>query len=189
MERWQERFQKAVTFSYDDGITQDERLVNLLNRYGMKCTFNLNSGYNSQIGTWQCGHITVRHLDPERWADIYQGHEAACHTVSHPNLYEMTNEAAIRQEIAKDKVELERIFGIPVCGMAYPFGGYTEQVKEIAAQEGIRYARTTRSTHNFQMQTDLLAFAPTCHHDDPALFDLAEDFIRCVSKEPQIFYI
>ena len=34
---------KAVTFSYDDGTTQDIQLVELLNRYNLKCTFNLNS--------------------------------------------------------------------------------------------------------------------------------------------------
>ena len=34
---------KAVTFSYDDGVTQDIRLVEILNRYNLKATFNLNS--------------------------------------------------------------------------------------------------------------------------------------------------
>lgn len=35
---------KAVTFSYDDGVEQDRRLVELFNKYGMKATFNINSG-------------------------------------------------------------------------------------------------------------------------------------------------
>lgn len=35
---------KAVTFSYDDGIVYDKHLVEILNKYGLKCTFNLNSG-------------------------------------------------------------------------------------------------------------------------------------------------
>ena len=35
---------KAVTFSYDDGVEQDRRLVELFNQYGVKATFNLNSG-------------------------------------------------------------------------------------------------------------------------------------------------
>ena len=34
---------KALTFSYDDGVQEDKRLVALLNRYGMKGTFNLGS--------------------------------------------------------------------------------------------------------------------------------------------------
>ena len=39
---------KAVTFSYDDGTTQDIRLIELLNKYGLKSTFNLNSGLFSK---------------------------------------------------------------------------------------------------------------------------------------------
>ena len=29
---------KAITFSYDDGVSQDIRLIELLNRYNLKCT-------------------------------------------------------------------------------------------------------------------------------------------------------
>ena len=36
-------YKKILTFSFDDGITQDERFINILNKYGLKCTFNLNS--------------------------------------------------------------------------------------------------------------------------------------------------
>ena len=34
---------KAITFSYDDGVTQDKRLVDIFNKYGLKATFNINS--------------------------------------------------------------------------------------------------------------------------------------------------
>lgn len=36
---------KAVTFSFDDGVTQDIRLIEIFNKYGLKGTFNLNSGF------------------------------------------------------------------------------------------------------------------------------------------------
>ena len=36
-------YKKAITFSYDDGVTQDIQLIELLNKYNLKCTFNLNS--------------------------------------------------------------------------------------------------------------------------------------------------
>ena len=35
---------KALTFSYDDGVTQDIRFIEILNKYNLKCTFNINSG-------------------------------------------------------------------------------------------------------------------------------------------------
>ena len=34
---------KALTFSYDDGVTQDIRLIEIFNKYNLKATFNLNS--------------------------------------------------------------------------------------------------------------------------------------------------
>lgn len=35
---------KVLTLSYDDGKVQDRRLVKIFNKYGIKATFNLNSG-------------------------------------------------------------------------------------------------------------------------------------------------
>ena len=46
---------KAVTFSYDDGVSQDVRLIALLDKYGLKATFNLNSG---MFGA--CCNLTVK---------------------------------------------------------------------------------------------------------------------------------
>jgi hypothetical protein len=35
---------KALTLSYDDGVEQDIRLVGIMNKYGLKGTFNLSGG-------------------------------------------------------------------------------------------------------------------------------------------------
>ena len=43
---------KAVIFSFDDGLEQDKRLVELLNQYGLVGTFNLSSGLFSQNALW-----------------------------------------------------------------------------------------------------------------------------------------
>ena len=42
--RFPEGKSKAFTLSYDDGVRQDKRFVKILNKYGLKSTFNLNSG-------------------------------------------------------------------------------------------------------------------------------------------------
>ena len=34
---------KAVTFSFDDGVTQDIKLIEILNKYGLKATFKFRS--------------------------------------------------------------------------------------------------------------------------------------------------
>ncbi len=35
---------KALTLSYDDGVEQDRRLMQIMDAHGLKGTFNLNSG-------------------------------------------------------------------------------------------------------------------------------------------------
>ena len=42
--RFPEERAKALTLSYDDGVVQDERMIALLDKNGIKATFNLNSG-------------------------------------------------------------------------------------------------------------------------------------------------
>ena len=59
---WTKQYRKALTFSYDDGNEADVRLVSLLNTYGMKCTFNLNSGLGSS-DIWQYKGADVRRLE------------------------------------------------------------------------------------------------------------------------------
>lgn len=77
---------KILTFSYDDGVTQDIRLIELFNRYGMKATFNLNSeklglpGYLIRADQ-KIDHIKVNACDVKA---IYQGHEVAAHTRTPP---------------------------------------------------------------------------------------------------------
>ena len=52
---------KAITFSYDDGVTQDIRFIELLNKYGLKCTFNLNSDLLGLPGELIRDDARVRH--------------------------------------------------------------------------------------------------------------------------------
>ena len=55
---------KAVTFSYDDGVTQDQRLIEIFNRCNLKCTFNLNSGLLGQAGMLLREDVSVAHCKP-----------------------------------------------------------------------------------------------------------------------------
>ena len=41
--RFPEGKAKAATFSYDDGVKSDLRLLKIFAKYGVKATFNLNS--------------------------------------------------------------------------------------------------------------------------------------------------
>ncbi|MDR0397464.1 MAG: polysaccharide deacetylase family protein [Oscillospiraceae bacterium] len=184
---WQGRL-KALTFSYDDGVEQDVRLIDIFNRYGMKCTFNLNSGQASPSNSWTRDGVTIRRIDSSRYPDIYQGHEPACHSLTHPRLEELPD-IEIDRQLREDKSNLEHWFGVKIQGMAYPYGTYDERVISAASKNGLRYARTTISTRSFDMPADLMRLPATCHHNDPALPDLIDRFLALKPDQPALFYI
>ena len=186
---------KAVTFSFDDGDTQDQRLIAILNKYGLKGTFNLNS---EQLGKAQSlirEDKTVAHVHPrpEEIRGLYEGHEVAAHTLTHPLLTGLPDEEVIRQ-VECDRKNLSELVGYEVVGMAYPCGGVNNDercAKLIKENTGVRYARTITSTESFDPQADLLRFNPTCYHhgDWNKLFALADEFLALKTESPKIFYI
>ncbi|GHV89210.1 polysaccharide deacetylase [Spirochaetia bacterium] len=179
---------KALTLSYDDGVEQDRKLVEILNRYHIKAAFNLNSGIQSGAGAFIKKDLVVRRMNVKGLPDLYTGHEIAVHSLTHPHL-ENLDEDTIQNELEQDKINLERVFGAPVRGMAYPFGTYNELVIKTAKRCGIQYARGVNSTHSFDMPDNLLILQPTCHHNDAALMDLAEKFLNLKPDTPQLFYL
>ena len=185
---WKKQYRKAITFSYDDGIEQDLPLLQILRDYGLKGTFNLNTGLDYNHGTWQYGDLCVHRMNLEEHKKDYAGQEIAVHGRLHQNLTELSA-AEIQEELGQDAAEITRIFGTRPVGMAYAYGVYQERVLEEVRKLGLRYGRGVVSTHRFDLQADLLQFQPTCHHDDPEIFDLIDRFLNSNSNEPQLLYI
>ena len=191
---------KALTFSYDDGVDTDRRLAQIFDRYGMKCTFNLNAGKlvtaEAQGSPWKLNpkspwknpDALINRLPIEEMLESYQNHEVAVHSYTHPHLEQLSREECTA-EIAQDIARLTEVFGSAPVGMAYPYGSYSDMVVEVLAEQGMRYARTTRATHSFALQSDLLRFHPTCHHKDEQLMVLAKQFIEAEPTEPMLFYV
>ena len=122
--RYPQGKKKAFNITYDDGVMQDLRFVELMNRYGLKGTFNLNSGFLGLEGTLVRNGKTVRHdkIAADKIKEVYKGHEVAVHTLTHPNLTGLEKDEIIRQ-VEKDRVRLSEICGYEVVSMAYPCGG------------------------------------------------------------------
>lgn len=186
---------KALTFSYDDGVTQDIRLIELFNKYGMKATFNLNSSLQGRPNTLIREGQTINH-NRIPLADIkavYEGHEIAAHTMHHPFLPEKSEKEIIK-EVEKDRITLSEICGYEVEGFAYPGGGknYDERVSRIIRENtGVKYCRTTVSNHSFLKQEDLYEFKPTVYHHSEwdKMFSLGEEFLNMKASEPAMFYV
>lgn len=185
---------KAVTFSFDDGVTQDIRAIEILNKYGLKATFNLNSallglgGYLDRNGK-RVSHRKVHAGDVKA---VYAGHEIACHTLTHPNLVEL-DEKTIVWQVEEDRKILSDISGQEVVGMAYPCGGVNndDRVAEIIGREtGVKYSRTTSSDYGFSRQSNLLRFNPTVYYiDTDKMFELAEKFLESDFEEDGLLYV
>ena len=182
---------KALTLSYDDGVEQDERLIRILDRHGLKCTFNLNSGLWAPEGTrWPQGQIH-RRLTGQRAKQLYpgSGHEIAVHCLTHAALAGLSLPRAVH-EILEDRLNLERMAGTLVRGAAYPYGAYDENAVRALEDCGIVYCRTVQSTHAFALPPRPLTLHPTCHHDDPLLEELCSRFLSDDGrKEPRLFYL
>ncbi len=185
---------KAITFSYDDCTTQDIKLVELFNKYNIKATFNVNSGLLGNEDELVRKGVTVLHhkIKAEEIKNVYCGHEVAVHTLTHPYLQNIEDDDEVVRQVEEDRKKLEEIMGYKICGMAYPGNGENiERVAEIVKNRtAIKYARTTTSTYNFELQEDMYCFNPTIHHDDfENLFKLGEEFVKLKTDTPKIFYI
>lgn len=183
---------KALTLSYDDGTIHDRKLIQMMNKYHIRGTFNLNSGLLKRCETAVINEIPVdiSTIDKEEIVTLYDGHEVAAHTVNHIWL-PMVEPGTATYEVITDRKNLEDITGKMVRGFAYPFGTYNDEVKVVLKNAGIQYARTVIPTKGFALPSDFLEWHPTCHHDYEGLMDLAKEFCSELSPytKPHVFYL
>lgn len=186
---------KAVTFSFDDGVKQDIRFANTLSKYGLKCTFNINSGFFD----------TPNHLTAEEIKEhiLNKGHEIAIHGEYHKASGLVSPVEGIK-DVLNCRMALEERFDTFIRGMAYPDTGINrfqngttyETVKNYLTDLGVLYARALGGDNNsFAIPTDWHAWMPTSHwlHDvcDPYIDEfLAIKFDGYASQiYPRLLYI
>lgn len=186
---------KAVTLSYDDGSIYDQTLLDILNRHGMKCTFNLNS---SRLNTENA--LTVQQVQTL----LEEGHEVAVHGANHYASGLVRPAEGIR-DVLHCREALEATFGRIIRGMAYADSGITrfldsnnyETVRNYLKELGIVYSRTLGEDNNrFELPTDWFAWMPTAHHANPKLMEYIDQFLAldlaslyCANQYPRLFYL
>lgn len=183
---------KAFTLSYDDGTIHDRRMLDIVNKYGVRGTFNLNSGFLGveDIKEGPLGTFDQSKISAEEITSLYEGHEVAGHGLYHASPTDVGT-SAFMYETIEDKAALEKIIGKLVRGYAYPFGNFNDKAKDILHYAGYHYARTVEVTHNFALPHDFLAWNATCHHNDPQLMELAEAFCKddFMARNKYLFYV
>lgn len=182
---------KALTLSYDDGVEQDIRLIEIMNKHGLKGTFNLNSGLYAREGTVYPQGQVHRRMTKAQVTQTYMdcGQEVAMHAYEHADLVGIPFDN-IPYQIVKDKEQLEQQFGRIIRGFAYPYGTVNRKVANLLRDMGVAYARTVHSTHDFNLPEDWLQLPATCHHNDPQLMELAKRFAENQPYgRPWMFYL
>lgn len=188
---------KAVTFSYDDGVHADIRLADTMNRYGIKGTFNINSGWLAQSDKNRLSAEEIQEYI------LDAGHEVAVHGHFHRAPGVQRAIEGIR-DVLDCRLGLEKTFGRIIRGMAYPDCGITrfsnqtdyETVRRYLQELDIAYARTLGGDNDsFRMPADWYAWMPTAHHANPKSKEYARSFVETpinayvAAQDPKLFYL
>ncbi len=195
-----EQPKKYFTLSFDDGITQDRRIIEILKKYNVKCaSFNINTGLYGVNWDWvgpSIGDPNVTHIrftEAELKTGIYDGFEVLSHTLNHTSLkYADSNPAFVAKEVYLDQDNIENLTGVRPIGMAWPGGDteYTDTTVSIVYENtDIRFARGTTSTYSFALPQYFMKWMPTCGLIESNCLSLAQQFLAAPNTKDMLFYV
>ena len=166
---------KYFVFSIDDGTIYDETTIEIFNRYGIKGTFNLNSGLQDFV--WYLGDLPIRRLPLYEYRSLYDGHEVASHTLTHPYLDQCPDDVVVR-EVSEDINNLEAIFEHEVKSFATPFETCGDrEVWLISNYTKVTNIRLSEIDESFKKPSDPYHIKVTALDINRAL-ELIQDFIN-----------
>ncbi len=142
---------KTILFSFDDGSIYDGRLVELLNRYGFRGTFHLNSGLEDFVWYYE-DRFPVRRQVLSGTVEQYRGHEIASHSLHHHRLDALTP-PQLRREVEEDCQTLKTIFGVTELGFGVPFTACGEREIRIL-RKLVSYIRLSEFARDFSLPKD-----------------------------------
>lgn len=169
---------KAFNITYDDGVLQDVRFVELLNRYGLKGTFNLNSELMRSEFSWiHPDGMEVKRLSESAVRRLYDGHEIASHTLTHPYMHDLP-EWEIMRQLGEDRRNLEALFGREVKGFAVPFDFYSDRIARCAENCGFEYARVSEFSGSYAPCTNWYHWKTGVYHIEAHFTDFVAGFLN-----------
>lgn len=142
---------KIFLISFDDGTVWDRRFVELLNKYGIKATFNLNSGLEDFVWQYE-DRFPVRRQILADTVELYRGHEIASHSLHHHWLNTLTP-PQLSREVGDDCAALKQLFGLQEIGFGVPFTACNEREVKII-RKYVRYIRLSEFSDSFAPPAD-----------------------------------
>lgn len=113
----------AISFDACWGATRTERILDILDEYGVKTTFFL-------VNIWLEDY-------PDKAKDILaRGHEIGMHSVSHPNFTKISEEQ-VRSELDENRKMIKEVTGFDANLFRPPFGAYDNRLIQICSEMDI----------------------------------------------------
>lgn len=180
---------KALTFSLDDGTVQDIEMLNIFNTLNLKATFNINSKLMNHNGNYLIDNWLLNYKIHEKDINIiYKGHEIAGHSSTHSD-FKDCSEANLVEEIDNDIEYLSNLVNYKIVGFAYPYGIYNDRIIKHLKDNGIIYARSTKSDFTFNIPSNWFTFGGTCTISDYQFPKLVDRWNKTNYKSMKLFYI
>lgn len=189
---------KYFTLGFDDGITQDKRIIEILKKYDAYCaTFFINTGLfgkdSPEVGI-DLGRSDITHLrftEKELNTGIYDGFDLESHSYDHISLTAYDNDVDTLKSIMKlETKKITEISGYEPIGIAYPVGTYTEKtIDNLLKCTNIKFARTINETNGFSLPKNFMLWSPTCSVVNSNLLNLAKKFVDYDCKQDMLFYV
>ena len=168
---------KIFLLSFDDGTVYDRRFVELLNKYQIKGTFNLNSGLEDFVWYYE-DRFPVRRQKLADIGPLYRGHEIASHSLHHHWLNSLTP-PQLSREVGEDCTALKQHFALDEIGFGVPFTACTERENRII-RKFVRYIRLSEFSDSFALPEDPYHIPIHSLYNDP---DIREKIARFAEND------
>lgn len=159
---------KIFILSFDDGTVYDPRFIEILNKYRIPCTFNLNSGLEDFVWNYDDGTPIRRQILADT-VEQYRGHEIASHSLHHHWLNTLTP-PQLSREVGEDCAALKKIFGVGELGFAVPFTACGEREVRIIRKH-VRYIRLSERSDCFALPADPYHIPIHGLYNDPDIWE------------------
>jgi len=137
-------FQKRVAVTFDDGFRNVfENALPILDEFGVPATLFVCPAYlddenaeqlRCRHGLPQSAHDVAMTSDQLREVAETDQYSVGNHTLSHPNLTELSDRAAVESEVAGGRERLESLLDTSVDSFSYPYGAYNDLIADVATE-------------------------------------------------------